>query len=137
LRVSAEAAPRVAVVWAIAYAVIVWPLYFWDVRTGGVIVWLLAMVVLPALMAVQLERGLARLFPGTWFTSYVCALVQIILLLMTYSYLLFGQQPWERPQIVPWEGPGRDVLRQVGWLSSLFGPPVALLWMKSALNRLP
>jgi hypothetical protein len=52
--------------------------------------------------------------------------VQIILLLMTYRYLLFGQQPWERPQLVPWEGPGRDVLRQVGWLSSLFGPPVAL-----------
>ena len=137
MRVSSEAAPRVAVVWAIAYAVIVWPLYLWDVRAGDHILWLLAMFVLPAVMAVQLERGLARLFPQSWFMSYVWALVQILLLLMTYRYLLFGQQPWERPQLVPWEGHGRDVIRQVGWLWSLFGPPIALLWIRSALNRLP
>lgn len=137
MRVTAESAPRVAVIWAIAYAVIVWPLYVWDVRTGGVIMWLAAMFVLPALMALQMERGLSRLFPQTWFMSYVWAVVQIILLLLTYGYLLFDQPSWQRPQTVPWEGEGRDVIRQVGWLSSLFGPPVALLWISPALKRLP
>lgn len=137
MRVTAEAAPRVAMVWAIAYAMIVWPLYFWDVRTGGLILWLVAMFVLPAVIAVQMERALHRLFPHSWFMSYVWALTQIILLLMVYRYLLFGQQPWERPQIVPWEGKGSDLFRQVAWLSSLFGPPVALLWIRSALKRLP
>jgi hypothetical protein len=137
MRVTVESASRVAEVWTITYAVIVWPLYVWDVRTGGVIVWLVAMFILPALMAFQMERGLARLFPHTWFMSYVWAVVQITLLLLTCGYLLFDQPPWLRPQTVPWEGEGRDVIRQVGWLSSLFGPPVALLWIRSALKRLP
>ncbi len=136
MRVTPEAAPRVALAWAVAYAVIVWPLYAWDIRPGGVILWLFAMFVLPVAMAVQLERGLAHLFPQILFMSYVWAAVQITLLLMTYSYLLFDQPPWLRPQVVPWEGPGRDLVRKVGWLSSLFGPPVALFWIRSALNRL-
>jgi hypothetical protein len=135
MRVTAEAAPRVALVWAIAYAVIVWPLYFWDFRTGGVILWLIAMFILPVAMAVQLERGMARLYPELWYMSYIWAGMHLTLLLMTYEYLLFDQPPWRRPQVVPWEGPGRDFVRQMGFLSSLFGPPVASLWIRSALYR--
>lgn len=135
MRVSADAAPRVALAWAFAYAAIVWPLYVWDVRTGGVILWLFAMFVLPVAMALQLERGMSRLYPELWYMSYVWAAIQLTFLLMTYDYLMFDQPPWQRPQVVPWEGAGRDIVRKIGFLSSLFGPPVALLWIRSALKR--
>jgi hypothetical protein len=124
LAIPLRAAPPVSLMLALVYAATVWPLYIWDVRVGGVILWLVAMVAIPTVAAVVLSNAVGLVYPGQEYGAYGLMALHLVGVWIVFQGAVFPPPEWSNGAPLPfYEGSHR---RKVIWLIVMTGPTAIL-----------